>query len=138
MISSHPNVAWNPPKSDFFVWCLQSSLIISGCSGFLLFNDNRTESESENMMNFLCFSFEIMSRAKSIAQASAVKIELTLEEVLFLLFCLRLLHMLFYCCLWIHLYRYIDSQDAVGGYFDVFLGRWRGLSLFYGVDSVEG
>ena len=30
------------------------------------------------MMNFLCFSFEIMSRAKSIAQASAVKIELSI------------------------------------------------------------
>ena len=57
---------------------LQSSLIISGCSSFLLFNDNRTESKSENMMNFLCFSFEIMSRAKSIAQASAVKIELSI------------------------------------------------------------
>ena len=46
--------------------------------------------------------------------------------------------MLFYCSLWIHLYRYIDSQDAVGGYFDVFLGRLRDVSLFYGVDSVEG
>ena len=34
---------------------LQSSLIISGCSSFLLFNDNRTESEFENMMNFLFF-----------------------------------------------------------------------------------
>ena len=62
--------------SLFDVECsLQSSLIISGCSSFLLFNDNRTESESENMMNFWCFSFEIISRAKSIAQASAVKIE---------------------------------------------------------------
>ena len=60
------NVAWNPTKNDFFdVECsLQSCLIISGCSSFFLFNDNRTESESENMMNFLCFSFEIMSRAK--------------------------------------------------------------------------
>ena len=86
--------------SLFDVECsLQSSLIISGCSSFLLFNDNRTESEPENMMNFLYFSFEIMSRDKSIAQASAVKIELPLEELLFLLFCLRLLHMLFYCCL---------------------------------------
>ena len=58
--------------SLFDVECsLQSSLIISGCSSFLLFNDNRTESESENIMNFLCFSFEIMSRAKFIAQTSA-------------------------------------------------------------------
>ena len=123
----------------FDVECsLQSSLIISGCSSFLLFNDNRTGSESENMMNFLCFSFEIMLRAKSIAQTSAVKNRTTLEELLFLLFCLRLLHMLFYCNLWIHLYIYIDSQDAIGGYFDVFLGRWRDVSLFYGVDSVEG
>ena len=65
--------------SLFDVECsLQSSLIISGCSSFLLFNDNRTESESENMMNFLCFSFEIMSRAKSIAQTSSVKIELSI------------------------------------------------------------
>ena len=58
-------MAWNPAKtiSLFDVECsLQSSLIISGCSSFLLFNDNRTESESENMMNFLCFSFEIMSQ----------------------------------------------------------------------------
>ena len=87
-------------NSLFDVECsLQSNLIISGCSSFLLFNDNRTESESENMMNFLCFSFEIMLRAKSIAQASALKIELSLEEVLFLSFCLRLLHMLFYYCL---------------------------------------
>ena len=68
-------------KNNFFfdVECsLQSSLIISGCSSFLLFNDNRTESESENMMNFLCVSFEIMLRAKSIAQTSAVKIELSI------------------------------------------------------------
>ena len=64
--------------SLFDVECsLQSSLIISGCSSFLLFN-NRIESEAENMMNFLCFSFMIMSRAKSIAQASAVKIELSI------------------------------------------------------------
>ena len=82
MISSHPNVALNTAKktiSLFNVECsLQSSLIISGYSSFLLFNDNRTESESENMMNILCFSFEIMSKAKSIAQASAVKIELSI------------------------------------------------------------
>ena len=66
--------------SLFDVECsLQSSLIISGCSSFfLLFNNNRTESGSENMINFLCFSFEIMSSAKSIAQASAVKIELSI------------------------------------------------------------
>ena len=56
---------------------LHSSLIISGCSNFLLFKDNRTDSESENMMNFSCFSFKIMSKARSIAQASAVKIELS-------------------------------------------------------------
>ena len=34
---------------------LQSSFTISGCSSFLLFNDKRTESESENMMNFVFF-----------------------------------------------------------------------------------
>ena len=54
---------------------LQSRLI-SGFSSFLLFNDNRTESESENMINFSCFSLEMMSSARSISQASAVKIEL--------------------------------------------------------------
>ena len=49
-----------------------------GALFFLLFDDNRTQSESENMISFLCFSFEIMSRAKSLAQASAVKIELSI------------------------------------------------------------
>ena len=102
MIFSHLNVAWNPAKtiSLFDVECsLQSSLMISGCSSFLLFNDNRTESKSENMMNFLCFSFEIMSRAKSIAQASAVKIELSIRIAFVFIIFLKLLHMLFYCCL---------------------------------------
>ena len=47
-------------------------------SSFLLFNDNRKESESENMMDFSCFSLEMMSNARSIAQASAVKIELSI------------------------------------------------------------
>ena len=73
----------------FDVECSQEiSLIISGCSSFLLFNDNRTESESENMMNFLCFSFEIISRAKSIALAPAVNIELSIGRtfVLIILF----------------------------------------------------
>ena len=45
---------------------------------FLLFNDNRTESESENMINCPCFSLEMMSSDKSIAQASAVNIELSI------------------------------------------------------------
>ena len=56
---------------------LQSSLMISGFSSFLLFNYNRTDSESENMINFSCFSLEIMSSARSIAQASDVKIALS-------------------------------------------------------------
>ena len=58
---------------------LQSSLMISGFSSFLLFNDNRTESESENIINFSCFSLEMMSSARSIAQASPVKIELSIH-----------------------------------------------------------
>ena len=45
--------------------------------------------------------------------------------------------MLFYRCLSSHLYRYIGSRDAVGGYFDIFPGWWRDVSLFYGVDSVN-
>ena len=60
--------------SLFDVECSLQISLISGCSSFSLFNDNRTESESEDMMNFWCFSFKIMSRAKS----SAVKIELSI------------------------------------------------------------
>ena len=41
--------------SLFDVECSLQSSLISGCFSFLLFNDYRTESESENMMNFLCF-----------------------------------------------------------------------------------
>ena len=36
------------------------------------------QSETENIINFLCLLFEMMLRARSIARASAVKIELSL------------------------------------------------------------
>ena len=52
-----------------------SSLVFFFC---FLFNDNRIESESEYMMNFSCFSLEMMLSARSIAQATAVKIELSI------------------------------------------------------------
>ena len=54
--------------------------MIDEFSSFSLFNDNRTESESGNMINFSCFSLEIMSSARSIAQASAVNIELSIRR----------------------------------------------------------
>ena len=34
--------------------------------------------QSENMINFLCLLFEMMLRARSVARASAVKIELSI------------------------------------------------------------
>ena len=54
-----------------------NKLMIRGFSNFLFLNDNKTECESENIINFLCLLFEIMLRARSIARASAVKIELS-------------------------------------------------------------
>ena len=63
---------------------LHSSLMISEFSCFLLFNYNRTESESENEMNFSCFSLELMSSARSIAQDSAVNIELSIGRAFFM------------------------------------------------------
>ena len=47
---------------------------------FLFLNDSKTKSESENRINFLCLLFEMMSRARSIARASAVKMELFVER----------------------------------------------------------
>ena len=44
---------------------------------FLLFNESKTECESENMINFLCLLFEMMSRVRSVARTSAVKMELS-------------------------------------------------------------
>ena len=55
---------------------LLNSLIISVFSSFLLLN--KTESKSENIINFLCLFFEMMLRAMSIARTSAVKMELTI------------------------------------------------------------
>ena len=56
---------------------LLGSLIIRWISSFLLLNDSKTESESENMINFISLLFEMMLRARSIARASAVKMELS-------------------------------------------------------------
>ena len=47
-------------------------------SNLLFLNDSKTESESENMINFLCLLFEMMLKARSIPRASAVKIELSI------------------------------------------------------------
>ena len=55
---------------------LLSSLTINDFSGFLFFSDVNTESESENMINLLCLSLEMMLRAMSIAHTSAMKMEL--------------------------------------------------------------
>ena len=49
---------------------LLNSLMIKGFSNTLFPNDSKTESESENMINFLCLLFEMMLRARSIAWAS--------------------------------------------------------------------
>ena len=57
---------------------LFNSLMIRGLWNFLFLNDSKTESESENIINFLCLLFEMMLRARSIAWTSAVKIELSL------------------------------------------------------------
>ena len=57
---------------------LLNSLMIRGFCNFLFLNDSKTESESENIIDFLCLLFKTMLRARSIAQASAVKIELSI------------------------------------------------------------
>ena len=57
---------------------LLNSLMIRGFWNFLFLNDSKTERESENIINFLCLLSEMMLRARSIALASAVKIELSL------------------------------------------------------------
>ena len=57
---------------------LLNSLMIRGFWNFLFLNDSKIESESEDIINFLCLLFEMMFRARSIARASAVKIELSL------------------------------------------------------------
>ena len=57
---------------------LHNSSMIRGFWIFLFLNDSKTESESENSINFLCLLFEMMLRARSIVRASAVKIELSL------------------------------------------------------------
>ena len=64
-----------------FLWLdiessLLSSLTINGFSRFLFFSDVKTESESENMINLLYLSLEMMLRARSMAHTSAVKMEL--------------------------------------------------------------
>ena len=59
---------------------LFNSLVIRGFWNFLFLIDRKTENESENIINFLCLLFEMMLRARSIAWASAVKIELSLRR----------------------------------------------------------
>ena len=69
---------WLDIESSLF-----SCLIINGFSSILFFNDVNTESESENMIYLLYLFFDIISRAKSIAQISAVKMELSLGKFFF-------------------------------------------------------
>ena len=57
---------------------LLNSLMIRGLWNFLFLNDSKTESESENIINFLCLLFKMMLRARSVARASAAKIELSI------------------------------------------------------------
>ena len=57
---------------------LLDTLMIRGFWNLLFLNDSKTESESENIINFLCLLFEMMLRIRSIAWATAVKIELSL------------------------------------------------------------
>ena len=63
---------WLDIESSLF-----SSLINNGFSSILFFNDVNTESESENMIYLLYLFFNIISRARSMAQISAVKMELS-------------------------------------------------------------
>ena len=64
---------WLDIKSSLF-----SSLIIKGFPSILFFNDVNMESESENMIYLLYLFFDIISRARAMAQISAVKMELSL------------------------------------------------------------
>ena len=57
---------------------LLNSLMIRGFSNVLFPNDSKTESESENIINFLYLLFEMMLRARSITWSSAVKIKFSL------------------------------------------------------------
>ena len=52
---------------------LFSSLIINGFSSILFFNDVNTENESENVKYLLYLFFDIILRARSIAQIAAIK-----------------------------------------------------------------
>ena len=56
---------------------LLRSLMIRGSSSFLFLNDSKTESESENMIYLLCLFSEMIFSARSIAQVSAVNMELS-------------------------------------------------------------
>ena len=83
-----------------FLFDIGSNLLNSLMILFL--NDSKTESESENIINFLCLLFEMVSRARSIARASAVKIELSIGRAFLRIVLLKQLCTLFYCCPWIH------------------------------------
>ena len=57
--------------------------IINGLSNFLFFNDSKTESESEKIMNLLFLDSVMRSRAMLITQASALNIGV-IQEMFFL------------------------------------------------------
>ena len=72
--------------------------MIRGFSSFLLLNDCKTESEYENIINFLCLLFEMISSARSIAQISAVKMEISIRRAFFLIVLFRTVaHAVFHC-----------------------------------------
>ena len=59
---------------------LFKSLMIWGSSSFLFLCDSKTESKSENMIKLLCLLSEIILGARSIAQVSGVKKELSIGK----------------------------------------------------------
>ena len=55
-------------------------IFINGLSNFLFFNDSKTDSEAEKIMNLLFPDSEMRSRAMLIAQASVLNIEISFER----------------------------------------------------------
>ena len=101
---------WLDIESSLF-----SSLIINGVSSILFFNVINTESESEIMVYLLYLFFDIISRARSMAQISAVKMELSIGRPFWELFYWEQLHSLFYCLFSNRLWIYIGGEDYAGG-----------------------
>ena len=80
---------------------LLNSLIIRGFSSvFLLLYDSKTEWKFENMMNFLWLLFEMMSRAKSIARASFVKMELSIGRAFLIIILFKTAAQAVFHCPW--------------------------------------